>query len=622
MERRMIYALILSMGVLYLWNVVINPPPPQQPKAEGEAHISDQEKNQDAKAAPLADEEPAPLLGREDEEDSVTPKLLPKLGQKADPQQQAEDAKPSGEAGAPTLDAAAKTEEAPAAEMKTAAAVEASPKSPEELVTLETDLFTAVFTSYGAKLKSLVLKNTKYSKKNVEGEGRSQVNVISTLKVENYPYTLLLGQANFEYSPEQSYKVDSRDANSVSFTTETPQGVKITKRFEYLDNYMFKLSLTFTNDAQASASFFPKINMVSFQDSADIKSGIFGSMPLNQQIPKAFIDGEIYEEMDREELAASVIKKGQILWTAIDDRYFLLSLLPPDEMRSQITIKNYNRKVRGENGEQMDHNWLFITHTLEKQQVMPGKALTLDYKAFVGPKEYVTLTEVGGAERLEEAVDFWVLGFLAKPMLWVMQYSFKLIPNWGIAIIILTIIIKLLLYPLTNKSFQSMQKMKDLKPKIDKLKEKLGEDKQEFNKQMMELYKKEGVNPLGGCLPMLLQMPVYIALYKMLQNSVELYNASFIPGWLTDLVQPDPYYILPVLLAVLMFVQQKLTPTPDSQQQKMMMYMMPAMMFFFMLMLPSGLVLYILANTLVTIGQQWWINKKSQEKKAAAAAKA
>lgn len=608
MERRLILAMVLSLGILYLWNVVINPPPPPSEQQQAEQQ---QQKKPEKLELPDTDVLDSGSKGQHVD-------MMPDLEEQKRQQALKEEAEVLAEKADAenTTDENQEAAEEKPVEIKPEVKPEVKPE--EKLVTIDTDEFVATFTTYGAKLKSFVLKNEKYSHLVSRGEEevREQVDIVTSKENKNLPYALVMDEANFKYDPGQPYKVEARTDTSVTFKTTTPQGVVIKKHFELEHDYLFKLDLTVENNAKATASFFPIIAMVGIQDEANVQSGMFGSMPMNLLIPKAFMDMEIWEETSPRELEAPIVMKGNIIWTALDDRYFLLSLLPPEGKRSQISIKNVSVPLKFDNGDESTRNILAITHSMEKQNVSPGETRTLNYQAYIGPKEYDILSSAGSY--LNEAIDFWVLGFLAKPMLWVLQKSYNVIPNWGIAIIILTILIKIVLYPLTRKSFQSMQKMKELKPKIDALKEKIGDDKQEMNKQMMELYKTEGVNPLGGCLPMLLQMPVYIALYKMLQNAVELYNASFIPGWLDNLVLPDPYYILPVGLSALMFVQQKLTPTPDSQQQKMMLYMMPAMMFFFMLMLPSGLVLYILANTVMTIIQQWLIAKKAEKEKAAA----
>lgn len=594
MERRFLLALVLAGAVMFLWNVVFFPPPPPKPPAESAAEpgAAAVEKQEDALGVdPFA-------VDKAD----TPPQMLPSLDSPAPPPAVQEEAAIAEGETDPTEPVVQAELAPPPPEVK--------PEEPrEEFVTLETPDFAAVFTSRGARITSFVLKNKKYSHIPKGSDERVQLDIVSVQKPEHYPFALLLDGANFQYSPLQHFTVTEKTDTSVRFETTTPQGMVVSKHFVLDRHYLFRLSVRIENKARGTASFEPKIGMAGLQDEAEQKAGFFGSAPLNQQIPKAFLqDDGVWEETDRAKLYDEVIKRGNILWAGIDDRYFLMALLPSQEARSQIAVKIVSTPYTTRTGDTLKRHLMTVIHSLPKQEVAPGESLTLDYNVYMGPKDYTSLAESG--PQLEEAIDFWILGFLGKPMLWVMKYAYGVIPNWGIAIIILTIIIKILLYPLTRKSYLSMAKMKDLKPKIDKLKEQTGDDKAAFNQKMMELYKKEGVNPLGGCLPILLQLPVYIALYRMLMNSVELYNAPFIPGWLNDLVMPDPYYVLPVLLAGMMYVQQKMTPTPDSQQQKMMLYMMPAMMFFFMLWLPSGLVLYILANTMVSIGQTWWIQKR------------
>ena len=256
----------------------------------------------------------------------------------------------------------------------------------------------------------------------------------------------------------------------------------------------------------------------------------------------------------------------------------------------------------------------------------PGASFKQRVRIYAGPKQWVLLEQVkggkGGDSRsamLTNSVDFGWFSFLCHPMLWLLKNFYPVLGNYGIAIIFLTIIIKLLLLPLTQKSMASMGEMSKLKPMMEDLKKKYGEDKQKLNEEMMKMYKVHKVNPMGGCLPMLLQMPIWIALYRMLYSSVELYQAPFIPGWLDDLSYRDPYFIMPVVLGAAMFLQQKLSPTSaDSQQAKMMMYMMPAFFTFIMLYLPSGLVLYIFVNSVLSIAHQLIYNRIKGSPKAGA----
>ena len=235
-------------------------------------------------------------------------------------------------------------------------------------------------------------------------------------------------------------------------------------------------------------------------------------------------------------------------------------------------------------------------------------AVLYTFEIYLGPKDIDRLgeCEVG----LEDSIDFWIVGIISKPMLHLLRWFYSLIPSWAFAIIMLTVLVKLALLYWTQKSFTQMQRMAQLKPMMEELKEKYGRDKERLNQEMMSLYKREKVNPLGGCLPMLLQMPIWIALYRAIYSSVSLFQAP-LGGWIQDLSAPDPYFILPIILGGSMFFQQRLSPTTmDNAQAKMMMYMMPVMFTVFMLFLPSGLNLYILVNTFLTMAQQYHLRRK------------
>lgn len=576
MERRLILAFMVSMAVIIGWNAFFAPPAPKNTPAKIE------------KAAP-AKEAKAPLPDENAQKPAGA--MLPEKGKEIPAPTPAADA--SKDNAVPTP--------APAA-----------PKAPEVLKVIETPLFKATFTSYGARLKSFVLKAEKYAVPT--GSGATQAIDLVSSKDGSLPYTLLLDNANFRYDPDAPFEIDGADAKSIVFSQSTPQGVIVRKRFALRSDYLFDLDVSVENNAAQPISFFPKLRLNSSQNDEQVKKVLFSSTQENVQFPKAYIDGAVWEEMSRDKLAEEQVAKGAITWAGIDDRYFLLSVLPLGAARSQIATQNHAKAYINAKGEPHHSYTTVLNHSLEKQELAPGAKKTLNYRLFIGPKEYDLLKRIGF--NLSDSVDFWVLGFLAIPMLYVLKYSYWLIPNWGVAIILLTILVKLITIPLTHKSQVSMQRMSALKPKVDALKEKHKDDKQVFNQKVMELYKSEGVNPLGGCLPILLQMPIYFALYRMLQNAVELFNSTFIPGWLNDLVQPDPYFILPVLMAALMWLQQHITPAMDAQQAKMMKWMMPAMMLVFMIVLPAGLVLYIVVNSLLSVIQQWWMNKRQKEKTA------
>jgi YidC/Oxa1 family membrane protein insertase len=232
---------------------------------------------------------------------------------------------------------------------------------------------------------------------------------------------------------------------------------------------------------------------------------------------------------------------------------------------------------------------------------------------YTGPKDPEILLTAG--HNLQAAMDYGYLSIIAKPLHGLLRWFHGLLGDWGLAIILLTILVKLCLLPLTQKSFMAMQKMQQLKPELDKLKKQHEGDKQAFNKAMFALYKRHKVNPLGGCLPMLLQMPIWIALYQTIANAVELFHTP-LGLWIEDLSSSDPYYIMPVCMGALMIVQNAIsgsTATMEGIQAKMMKWGMPIMFTVFMLFLPSGLVLYILVNTILTIFQNLYIRRGLQK---------
>jgi YidC/Oxa1 family membrane protein insertase len=275
----------------------------------------------------------------------------------------------------------------------------------------------------------------------------------------------------------------------------------------------------------------------------------------------------------------------------------------PGTARSQI-LKTYQlqrERLSGEALAQLEAAWSSL-----KDRQRSIRRFTL----FSGPKDSQFLEESG--HNLEASLDFGWFTLLAEPMLRLLRWFYEVLGHWALAIIALTVVVKGVLLPLTQKSFVSMQKMQQLRPKLDALKEEYGDRKEDFAKAQMALFKREGVNPLGGCLPMLLQMPIWFALYRTIYSAVDLFNAP-LGAWIQDLSAPDPYYVMPVLLGIIFFVQQLFTPTAagmDPAQAKMMKFGMPLMMSVFMVALPSGLVLYILVNSILTVFQNLYIKRQ------------
>jgi len=243
-----------------------------------------------------------------------------------------------------------------------------------------------------------------------------------------------------------------------------------------------------------------------------------------------------------------------------------------------------------------------------------GQASTTLY---AGPKIQKDLAALSPG--LDKTVDYGILWFLAEPIFWLLEHIHNLLGNWGFSIIVLTLIIKLAFFPLSAASYRSMARMRAVSPRLQALKEQFGDDRQKMSQAMMELYKKEKINPLGGCLPILVQMPVFLALYWTLLESVEMRQAPWIL-WITDLSIKDPYFILPIIMGATMFIQQQLNPTPPDPMQARVMKMMPIIFTFFFLWFPAGLVLYWVVNNVLSIAQQWYITRKIEAQTKASAA--
>ena len=316
--------------------------------------------------------------------------------------------------------------------------------------------------------------------------------------------------------------------------------------------------------------------------------------------PAAYTENDKFRKVKFEDIeknkaeAPKQIPAGQSGWVAMVQHYFASAWIPGDKV------------VRDIYADKVDVNLYRIGMQIPLGIIDKGTTVVEKARLFVGPQEEKMLE--GIAPGLELLKDYGYLTILAKPIFWLLAKIHSYVGNWGWSIILLTILIKLAFFPLSAASYKSMARMKEVQPRLMAMKEQYKGDPQKLNQAMMEMYKKEKINPVGGCLPVVIQIPVFISLYWVLLSSVETRGAPWI-GWIHDLSVPDPYYILPVVMAISMFVQTKLNPTPpDPIQAKVMMYMpiVFSIMFFFF---PAGLVLYWVVNNMLSIAQQWQINK-------------
>ena len=304
---------------------------------------------------------------------------------------------------------------------------------------------------------------------------------------------------------------------------------------------------------------------------------------------------EKYEKLSFKDIASRDLSRSvNGGWAAMIEHYFLGAWIPPQDQTSTFYTKAVgdNRYIVGMVGEQ---------HT-----VASGESARLNSRMFVGPKLQDEMREV--VTGLQLTVDYGMLTIISAPLFWLLKHIHALVGNWGWAIIFLTVMIKLVFYKLSEASYRSMAHMRKVQPKLAELKERYGDDKQKLNEAMMRMYKEEKINPLGGCLPILVQIPVFIALYWMLLESVEMRQAPFML-WIQDLSSPDPWFVLPVLMGLTMLIQHRLNPTPLDPIQARIMMVLPIAFTFFFLFFPAGLVLYWVVNNVLSIAQQYYITR-------------
>jgi YidC/Oxa1 family membrane protein insertase len=305
---------------------------------------------------------------------------------------------------------------------------------------------------------------------------------------------------------------------------------------------------------------------------------------------------------DIEKGKAELPKAASDGWIAMVQHYFLAAWLPEGNASREFFAR------------QLAPDLYAVGIIVPVGTLEPGASRTASMRLYAGPQEQRTLAQL--APGLDLVVDYGWLTVIAVPLFWVLDLFHRWVGNWGVAIILLTVLVKTVFYPLSAASYRSMARMKAVTPRLQRIKELYGNDRQKLHQAMMELYKEEKINPLGGCLPILIQIPVFIALYWVLVAAVELRNAPFV-GWIQDLSAPDPYFVLPVVMGATMWIQTKLNPTPPDPIQARVMQIMPIAFSIFFFFFPAGLVLYWLVNNVLSIAQQWYITRRMERATAA-----
>ena len=387
---------------------------------------------------------------------------------------------------------------------------------------------------------------------------------------------------------------DGQDAVEVKLDATTPEGVRVVKTLTFRrSSYVVDMTQEVTNGTAA-----PVVTQAYFHLTRDGKSPADDKAML-----QTYTGAAVYTEQDKfvkvtfgemDKGKAPYPKNADNGWVAMVQHYFVSALLPPE----QTPREYYTEKV--------SDDFYRAGVKIPMAEIPAGGTATATARLYVGPEEQDNLKAV--APGLDLVVDYGWLTVIAAPLFWVLEWCYRWLGNWGLAIIALTVLIKLVFFPLSAASYKSMARMKQVTPRLMKLRETYGDDRAKLNQAMMELYKQEKINPLGGCLPIVVQIPVFIALYWVLLASVELRQAPFY-GWIRDLSVPDPFFILPALMMGSMVIQTKMSPTPPDPVQAKVMQIMPfafGVMFFFF---PAGLVLYWLVNNCLSIAQQWQITR-------------
>lgn len=475
---------------------------------------------------------------------------------------------------------------------------------PAREITVDSELYTAVLTESGGAIRSFVLKeHTETIKADSAGK-----ELVMTTPEQGFPLKFSWGSA---IAADLLYESDKQEVSfgedgkaRLTMKAQAGNGLEIERIFSFdHKKYLIDLTVKVTNTSSQPLQGIPQLHQVSspFEGPNATSQFLFSG-------PATFMNGALQEIKSKEFAEGAMTLPGKMDWAGYEGNYFLTAILPIGDAGANLTIQGTEALTA-----------MQVAGNLDTLQ--PGMAKEYSYHIFYGPKKLNLLKEIGF--NLDKAVNFGWFDVVAKPTLWLLNFFHSFTRNYGIAIILVTVLFKAIFWPITQKGMKSMKNMQKLQPKMVKIKEKYKGDPARMNQEVMSLYKTYKVNPLGGCLPMVLQIPVFFALYKVLLQCIELRHAPFML-WITDLSAPDrlwigidlPYLggipVLTLLMGASMFFQQKLTPTTaDPTQAKIMMFL-PVIFTFMFLNFASGLVLYWFVNNLLAILQQYLINRSSK----------
>jgi len=475
---------------------------------------------------------------------------------------------------------------------------------PARRLTVETPLYTVGLSEKGAVINSFVLKGYHAG---VEKDSP----LLNLFPSDGSLGTLdvgLKGIPGLENAVFQAGVADERisltqGTREIVFSYKSANGMQVEKIYRFsADSYVMGLDVRVFNGSEQPVTESLSIAMREAYP-AKKNANVFEG-------PSALINKSL-ETIEIDDIAKKNSLTGKITWVALQNRYFTTSLIPLTEEDASLRLAV------------LPGNVVEAQYDSPEQVIAPNSRQSFEYQLFFGPKDINAIQPAG--HQLERIVDFGMFDILAKPCLWLLNFIYGVIPNYGVAIIILTILTKILLWPLGTKSYKSMSQMKKLQPLIQEIREKYKNDRKKMNEEVMRLHKTYSINPVGGCLPMILQIPVFFALYRMLDQAIELRHAHFL-WWINDLSAPDrlfnfdfsipfmePPYGIPVLTLVMgatMFWQQKMAPPAGDPTQAKMMLLMPVVFTFIFINFSAGLVLYWLVNNVLSIAQQSYVQKK------------
>lgn len=501
----------------------------------------------------------------------------------------------------PTAGTSGASADVPSANAETAPAEIAPVAVSKDLIRVKTDVLDLAIDPNGGDIAQLTLP--KYPRRQDHPEipfqlfdnGNERTYLAqSGLTGTNGPDARAAGRPLYA-AEQKSYQLADGQDQLVVDLKFSDAGVNYIKRFT-LNRGEYDLKVTYLIDNQSAQPWTGNLFAQLKRDASSDPSSSTATGTATYLGAALWTSAEPYKKVSMKDIDKGNLKENVTGgWVAWLQHYFVTAWIPN---KTDTNIVQTRKDSQG--------NYI-IGFTGPALNVAAGAQGETSTVLYAGPKSQEKLKELSPG--LELTVDYGILWFIAQPIFWLLQHIHELLGNWGWSIIVLTMLIKLLFFPLSAASYKSMARMRAVAPKLAALKEQHGDDRQKMSQAMMELYKKEKINPLGGCLPILVQMPVFLSLYWVLLESVEMRQAPWM-FWITDLSIKDPFFILPIIMGATMFIQQRLNPTPPDPMQAKVMKMMPIIFTFFFLWFPAGLVLYWVVNNCLSIAQQWYITRK------------